>query len=88
MTYAEHAARARACARAAGMVDCIHYAPDWRSRVDALYEALNATGAPWWDSRHDCVIGILADGRMAVVTEGVIGIAEPMLRSPDAACDR
>lgn len=60
--YAAHAAQARARVRAIGLADCIHYAPDWQPRVDALYDRLAATGD--WPIEGP---GLLADGRMVVI---------------------
>ena len=63
MTTEQHAARARAAAKAVGCADCIHYAPNWQRRADALYAAANeagiSAGSPY----------LLADGRMVVVCD-------------------
>jgi hypothetical protein len=72
LTFEQHANMSRERCRARGLADCIHYAPDWQRRADALFASANATGAPWWDG---AVVGLLHDGRMAVV--GVtVGVAE------------
>jgi hypothetical protein len=70
LTYDQHAQLARATARSHGLADCIHYAPDWCRRANALYAYANEVvyrvqGAAWWEG--DGTIGILPDGRMVVV---------------------
>lgn len=69
LTYEQHAAKARAAARAAGAADCIHYAPNWSQRADALYAIANASGLPWWANGGGgpCLI---EDGRMVLVCDG------------------
>ena len=63
LTVEQHASKARIAARAAGCADCIHYAPNWARRADALYDAAKAEGvipgSPF----------LLADGRMVVVCD-------------------
>jgi hypothetical protein len=73
-TFDEHAVKSRTNCRAWGLADCIHYAPDWQKRADALYAFANSTGVPWWDG--DGAVGLLEDGRMALVN-GIVGIVEP-----------
>lgn len=77
MTYDQHATQARQHARTYGLVDGIHYADNWRRRIDALYAEINATGLSWW---IDSAIGMLPDGRMAIVggPGAVCSIAEPV----------
>jgi hypothetical protein len=59
MTYAEHAAFARRHATERGLADCIHYAPNWDRRADALYAIVNAVGHV-----PGMTLGLLPDGRM------------------------
>ncbi len=61
LTYAQHASIARGLAKAAGLADCIHYAPSWGRRVDALYDVLHGLKVV---PRN---VGLLPDGRMVVV---------------------
>lgn len=72
LSFEAHAASARAACRADGMSDCIHYAPEWRGRADALYARLNELG----DIPES--VGLLADGRMVAVgrTCGVFEMTE------------
>lgn len=70
MTVAEHAARARRLCVARGLAAEIHYAPRATARADALYRIADATGLKWWRG-GDELVGLLADGRMALVTEVV-----------------
>jgi hypothetical protein len=59
--------RTRTHARAAGMVDCVWSISDRHARLDALYAELNAnpeTCGCWFDN---CAIGVLADGRIAII---------------------
>lgn len=69
LTHDQHAVTARAACQRIGLADCIHYAPRWRERADALYAYANSTGLPWW--RGDGGIGLLPDGRMAIVGDVV-----------------
>lgn len=71
--YELSASHARHAVRKLGLADCIHFAPDWRPRADALYEECNSLGLRHWEG--DSAIGLLADGRMAYVW-GACGIAE------------
>lgn len=71
-TFAEHAARARSNARAYGAADCIHYAPNWAARADALYATANewcaGEGAGTVDWRAVSMSpALIADGRMVVI---------------------
>jgi hypothetical protein len=59
LTKAQHANLARANAKARGLDDCIHYAPNALQRADALYDAINADGMCPGDT-----LGLLPDGRM------------------------
>lgn len=68
LTYAQHAAQARSAARAIGLHDCIHYAPDATSRADALYALANESGLDWWANKGGNPF-LLADGRMVVVCD-------------------
>lgn len=70
--YDQHARQARSNAREHGLADCIHYAPNWQTRIDALYAEANALGLDW---HRSAVVGALADGRLAIVWEAG-GIAE------------
>lgn len=82
LTHDEHAVVAREQVRRRGLADCIHYAPDWQRRSDALTAAANAIdsdqrqrdpeGVPWW---RGCVVGLLPDGRM-VVTGDIVSVVE------------
>lgn len=63
--YAASAARARELCRARGLADCIHYAPDWAPRANALYKIANDSGVDWWRDEH-AGPGLLADGRMVL----------------------
>lgn len=56
----------RRAARAGGMIDCIHYAPDWDTRATALFAQLSAAGEI---PDH---IGMIPGGRMACT--GKLGI--------------
>jgi hypothetical protein len=69
---AQHAAKSRARARARGLADCIHYAPNACMRADALYAAANASVLPWWNG---ALVGLLSDGRM-VLTSDVVSFFE------------
>lgn len=62
-TYAEHAERARRGVRAVGLADCVHYAPDYAARVDALARVRDASGLGEWSTWR---VGLLADGRMVI----------------------
>jgi hypothetical protein len=76
LTFEQHATQARALVRAEGFHDCIHYAPNWRGRADALYAEANALGfVPYGGP------GLLSDGRMAILAgkpfgPNILGIAE------------
>lgn len=86
-TYESHAAKARASARALGACDCIHFAPSWRARVDALYVVANAwidtlsgrSPWPWWEISSSGRLtqllamspALVADGRMVVMFRDV-----------------
>ena len=82
LTFDQHAAWARSNVRAEGFHDCIHYAPNWRGRADALYREANAlglipSGGP----------GLLPDGRMAILASkpfepSIVGFAEPLNNPP------
>jgi hypothetical protein len=50
---------------AAGLVRCIHGAPGWQERADALYEVANLSGQLWLSG---AAIGLLPNGRMVLVT--------------------
>jgi hypothetical protein len=79
LTYEQHAAQARARLAPLGL-DCIHYAPNWSTRADALYALANASGVSWWrtlDGRPDGNPGILPDGRMVVASEIVWFVEMP-----------
>ncbi len=65
--YASHAAIARRSAKAMGCADCIHFAPDWSRRADALYAIANASGIEWWANGGGNPY-LLDDGRMVVVS--------------------
>lgn len=65
--YAAHAARARQLCRAAGLADCIHYAPDRNARADKLYALANASGLPWYEYRESGP-GLFPDGRMVLAS--------------------
>lgn len=49
MTFEQHAAQSRQSAKRHGLADCIHYAPEWQPRIDALYREANASGLRWWE---------------------------------------
>jgi hypothetical protein len=66
-------AKARAHCRSAGLAGCIHHAPNWRERADALYAYANESGLPWLPC---VVVGLLPDGRMATVGE-LVCVFEP-----------
>jgi hypothetical protein len=83
-SYADNAARARAVAIRFGFADCIHYASNWQSRIDALYAEANALGLDW---HRDPVVGSLADGRLAIVW-GTGGLAEDIDASARWTLDR
>jgi hypothetical protein len=68
LTYEQHAAQARASARAIGLHDCIHYAPNWSKRADALYAIANESGLAWWENKGGNPY-LLPDGRMVVVSD-------------------
>lgn len=84
LTFEQHANQARASCRRYGLADCIHYAPDWQRRADALCAVANAAyaeapdqNARWW---KDSTIGLLPDGRMALVALPSVecSVAEPI----------
>lgn len=83
MTYEAHAAQARARARAWGAHDCIHYAPGWHRRSNALYEAASevyeTTGLRWWEGEPGGQPWLIEDGRMVVACETVwfVELKEP-----------
>lgn len=75
LTFAQHADQARRSVRAQGAADCIHYAPSWGARADALYEVMKA-----WQSEEMAAgltidkagsPALIADGRMVVMCERV-----------------
>lgn len=68
LTYEQHAAQARSWARLLGLHDCVHYAPNYAARADALYALANASGLRWWESK-DASPYLLSDGRMVVVSD-------------------
>ena len=81
LTFDQHATQARALSRAEGFADCIHYAPNWRGRVDALYAEANALGFVPGNP------GLLSDGRMAILAgvpfgPSIVGFAEPLNNPP------
>ena len=84
ISYADHAARARAAAIRFGFSDCIHYAPNWQTRIDALYAEANALRLDW---HRNPVVGALADGRLAIMWE-MGGIAEDVDASARWTLDR
>jgi hypothetical protein len=71
MSIEAHAAKARANAKAAGAHDCIHFAPEWRSRSERLYEAAKEAyeshGVHYWEGPAGANPYLLKDGRMVVV---------------------
>lgn len=74
MSYDAHAMQARFKARSLGLHDCIHYAPEWRSRADALYtianEAYDQHGVCWFKNGGGSPF-LLEDGRMVIVCDGI-----------------
>lgn len=74
MTHAQHAEQARTRVRALGAADCIHYAPNWSARADALYDQANLLwteqGLEWLKNGGGSP-ALLADGRMVVICEDV-----------------
>lgn len=82
-SFEERVAEARTLVRARGFADCIAFAPRWQARANALYAELNESGIDWTDG--SC-IGLLADGRMAIVW-ATGGYAEPV-RPSDAKAVR
>jgi hypothetical protein len=72
LSVRDHANYSRQRAQSFGLADCIHFAPQWQRRLDALYRELHAmAGQVWWLG----AIGLLSDGRIAIVWASA-GIAE------------